>query len=678
MDTPENNDDWVKPSISEIKEMLNSKNNFGELDDYEDYTPDDSILFDDKPKRGRGRPRKNVDSKNLSQDNVLLQNLKKEEHSYNSILDKDTQKSTPKEAEVLDKESLDPGSSKFISTDQVTNLPLSDNLKIKNAMTDQVATTEGLLFTPLSSLFIDETNNDNSLPQSESQKFFIGSLDSNIEQEDTPIINSTFNLSLGELFPDPKLEIESLTSTTYNYQDNISNSAPLSSESNGEVEYSDQVTPTTNDYESMVLDYDRLWPIVDQVSHAGAADVEIQKIAQNLQLSRDPNLDNLQKDNLKDSIKYKISSNGISINQEDFEIILDMVYDEILGISVLGILWRDDDVTEIMVDRWDKISVEKNGKLLLTNLRFRDNNHAKAVARNLALRISDRALSSSIPLVTAELPDARVTFAFGSVVKGGISITLRKFRRLFTLDELLKRNSLSFKMSEFLKIAVKSRAGILVSGGTGTGKTTIINLLSSFIPDNERVVTIEDAFELNIDAQHVVSLQTKEASSRDDEIKVTLADLLINTLRMRPDRIIVGEIREGDGANVMLQAANTGHDGTMTTIHASSSELALNERLVDLVREVRKSPDDAIKRTIVAAFDLVIQVSRGRKGQRFLSQISLVDRTYLKDGSIKPLDLFTGEEGSSGEIIFKQVNKIPLNSELYVKMINAGVNMREW
>ena len=331
-----------------------------------------------------------------------------------------------------------------------------------------------------------------------------------------------------------------------------------------------------------------------------------------------------------------------------------------------------------MVDRWDKITVEKNGKLQETTLKFKNAEHAASVARNLAIRISDRALSSSIPLVTAELPNARVTFAFGAVVKGGLSITLRKFRRLLTLDELKAKRSLSEDMVSFLSDAVRARAGILVSGGTGTGKTTIINLLSTFIPENERVITIEDAFELNISAKHVVSLQTKEASSRDDQISITMADLLRNTLRMRPDRIIVGEIREGEGASVMLAAANTGHDGTMTTIHASSADLALNERLVDLVRDVRNSPDEAIKRTIMAAFDVVVQVSRGRKGQRYISDIAVVDRSNYVNNELKPLSIFIGEEAKDGTVNHRRVGKVVPNGLLGLKLNMIGVPEERW
>lgn len=433
------------------------------------------------------------------------------------------------------------------------------------------------------------------------------------------------------------------------------------------------------DMERKSSQFVRLTPIVEQILRVAGSDVDVQKYAHDLVLTTNPEVEAKQKELILDLLRLKIGASPVKIsNPDDSTAIFEIVYDELLGLSVIGDLWRDDEVTEIMVDRWDRITVEKNGKLVETTLKFKNAEHAASVARNLAIRISDRALSSSIPLVTAELPNARVTFAFGAVVKGGLSITLRKFRRLLTLDELKAKSSLNEEMVNFLSDAVRARAGILVSGGTGTGKTTIINLLSTFIPENERVITIEDAFELNISAKHVVSLQTKEASSRDDQISITMADLLRNTLRMRPDRIIVGEIREGEGASVMLAAANTGHDGTMTTIHASSANLALNERLVDLVRDVRNSPDEAIKRTIMAAFDVVVQVSRGRKGQRYISDIAVVDRSNFVNNELRPLSIFIGEEAKDGTVKHRRAGKVDPNGLLGLKLSMIGVPEERW
>jgi len=425
-----------------------------------------------------------------------------------------------------------------------------------------------------------------------------------------------------------------------------------------------------NSLEKRYSDSARLWPIVDEVMLIAGSNNKIQGLVSALELTRDKVKDDEQREELFRVIKPILATNGLKIaDPTDIPPILQMAYDELIGISVLGDLWRDDSVSEILVDGWDKISVEIAGKLSRTNISFRDALHANSVARSLALRVSERQVSRSINLVTSELPRARVQFAYGPVVKGGLAIAIRKFSALLDLNKLKSLNALNEEMEQFLKDCVHSRAGILVSGGTGTGKTTIINLLSSFIPSTERIVTIEDAFELSLTGTHIVSLQTKEASSADDTVSVSLSQLLKATLRLRPDRIIVGEIREGEGAEVMLAAANTGHDGTMTTIHANTPDMAVNERLVDLIRQNRNSSDDAIRRTIASAFELVVQVERGRKGNRFISGIMQVDRDFINSEGILALrPIFTGADNGDGTTLFKKENKVQKNTVLEHKL----------
>jgi len=400
----------------------------------------------------------------------------------------------------------------------------------------------------------------------------------------------------------------------------------------------------------------RAWRIVDQTLAIVQADTALQQVTADAVLTTDPVEYAAQRTSIHGALRRKMAAFNISPSGVvDIETILDLVVDEISGISVLGELFRDPGVDEILVDRWDLVSVERGGQLERTPIRFRDPQHAESCARSLALKVSDRAVSRAIPLVTAELPSARVTFAFGSVVKGGLSITIRKFRPLLGLDDLLRYGSLDTDMAGFLRAAVQARAGILVSGGTGTGKTTIVNLLSSFIPDTERVISIEDAFELKLANTHVVSLQTKEASSLDDTVSVTLAELLRNTLRMRPDRIIVGEIREGAGTMVMLSAASTGHDGTLTTVHANSADGAVNERLPDLVRQGRGGLEtETILRSITNAFELVVHVSRTRDGRRYLAEISALAGIDQAQGRIRLRPVFTGEETPQGVVFSRR------------------------
>jgi pilus assembly protein CpaF len=426
-------------------------------------------------------------------------------------------------------------------------------------------------------------------------------------------------------------------------------------------------------------DLDGIWPIVEQFRNFVSTDAVLQSKAKDLVLTRDAEVNEQQKREILALLTKSLAARGGTAYQpEQMGPALDLLYDEIVGISVLGELWRDDNVTEIMVDRWDRVVVESNGRLMVTDVRFRDPEHANDVARSLALRVSDRSVSQKLPLVTAELPQARVTFCYGPVVRGGLSITIRKFRPLLTLDTLLANNSVNQELVELLRDLVHARATILVSGGTGTGKTTIINLLSSFIPDSERVITIEDAFELQLTNTHVVSLQTKEASSSDDQVSVTLSDLLRNTLRMRPDRIIVGEVREGEGALTMLAAANTGHDGTMTTIHANSPSMAVNERLTDLIRQTRATPDDVAKRTIASAFDVVVQVSRSAKGQRFISEVAAIEPSSIVAGQAIPETIFVGEETPDGKIAFRRSGRIRVDSRLGRKLAMALVNPGRW
>jgi pilus assembly protein CpaF len=417
---------------------------------------------------------------------------------------------------------------------------------------------------------------------------------------------------------------------------------------------------------------ERLWQILDQVSLLMTSDTQLQEMSSRLTLTPDRETYQEQRQEVHSLLRNKMAMANISVGGLlPAEAVMDFIVDEATGISVLGEMFRDPSIDEILVDRWDTVSVERHGSLERTNVTFRDAQHAESVARLLARKVSDRAVSRTIPLVTAELPAARITFAFGAVVKGGLSITIRKFKSLLGLEDLLNYGSLNSEMVEFLRDAVQMRASVLVSGGTGTGKTTIVNLLSSFIPDTERVITIEDAFELKLANTHVVSLQTKEASSLDDTISVGLADLLRNTLRMRPDRIIVGEIREGAGAMVMLAAANTGHDGTITTIHANSPESALNERLPDLIRQERMGLDAAVvNRSVAGAFDLVLQVTRDRGGRRYISEISAVDGVDGASGQVRLVRVFKARDTGAG-IVFER-SALSAETELGRRLREGG------
>lgn len=420
---------------------------------------------------------------------------------------------------------------------------------------------------------------------------------------------------------------------------------------------------------------ERLWKEVTQILSLLATEPAATQEISQWKLTRDAETYRNERAQLEQILGPLMLQHGISVgNPRDLPLVFDVVYDELVGIGPLGPLWRDDSVTEILVDSWDRVSVERDGRLEVTPVRFRDREHANQLARDLASSVSDRALNISNPLVTAELDRARANFAYGPVVRSGLSVSLRKFRPLLSMDGLLAKEALTGQMAEFLRACVHARATIVVSGGTGTGKTTMLNALSEYIPDNERVVTIEDSFELALANLHVVSLQTKERASSDDTVRITLADLLVNSLRMRPDRIVVGEIRDPSGARAMLQAANTGHDGTMTTIHANTAEMAISDRLSDLQREATGAPDEVSKRTVASAVNLVIQVTR-KNGRRFISDIAAIDRTMVREGTIRPESIFTGDIDSDGLVTFRHVGGVRSDTELGVKLAAAGQDL---
>lgn len=436
-------------------------------------------------------------------------------------------------------------------------------------------------------------------------------------------------------------------------------------------------TPSSLDIATRRAEYANVagnWARVRSVLRIITEDEALNRMSSQFVLSRDIEVDADQHQRLSDALMPKLMNHtDFSMQSErDLRMLIEFTYDELLGVSSLGPFWRDDTITEILVDAWDSITIEQRGTLIRTPVSFKDLTHAQDVARRLALKVSDRALNPANPLVTAELPGARVAFAIDRVVKSGISISMRKFPELLGMEELRSFGALSEDMEAFLKACVIARANIVVSGGTGTGKTTFINALSEFIPDSERVITIEDAYELTLRNTHWVALQTKEAASSDDQVHVDLVALLRNTLRMRPDRIIVGEIREAAGAAVMLQAANTGHDGTMTTVHANSADRALNFRLTGLVRTAQAMPAEVAASEVASAIDVVVQVSRER-GRRFVSAVVVADPSMLSGATITSEVVFTGHLNAENEPEFSDASPLPTESALAQKLFEAGV-----
>lgn len=345
------------------------------------------------------------------------------------------------------------------------------------------------------------------------------------------------------------------------------------------------------------------------------------------ELSVDYKKANEKYEELKEDIE-KISEELLQEENEKLttkekEKIISEILDEIMGFGPITPFLRDRNVSEIMVNGYAQIYVEKNGKLKLTDKKFKDNAHVYHVIEKIVAPLGRR-IDESSPMVDARLPNgSRVNAIIPPLAIKGPSLTIRKFSEdPFEISDLVSFGTLTLQMAEFIKLCVEGRLNIVVSGGTGSGKTTTLNVLSSFIPHNERIVTIEDAAELQLVQDHVVSLETRP-SNVEGKGEVAIRDLVRNSLRMRPDRIIVGEVRSGEALD-MLQAMNTGHDGSLTTGHANTPRDMLSRLETMVLMAGMELPVRAIREQIASAVDLIIQQSRLRDGSRKITHITEV------------------------------------------------------
>ncbi len=314
------------------------------------------------------------------------------------------------------------------------------------------------------------------------------------------------------------------------------------------------------------------------------------------------------------STKLKLSG---TIKDQLFHEILD----EMLGFGPLQPLLDDPEITEIMVNGRNKTYVEKKGKITRTNVSFEDDSHILRIIDRIILPLGRR-IDTDNPTVDARLPDgSRVNAAIPPVAIDGPCITIRKFQKdKLSFEQLIELGSITRNMVELLRACVVGRLNILISGGTGSGKTTLLNVLSSFIPAEERILTIEDAAELQLQQDHVLRLETKPPNV-DGRFAVTTRDLVRNSLRMRPDRIVVGECRGGEALD-MLQAMNTGHDGSLTTVHANTPRDAVSRLETLCMMAGMDLPVRVIRSQIAAAIDVIIQTSRLNDGARKVTAIN--------------------------------------------------------
>jgi pilus assembly protein CpaF len=314
------------------------------------------------------------------------------------------------------------------------------------------------------------------------------------------------------------------------------------------------------------------------------------------------------------------------------------IIDDLLGHGPLEPLLRDPDISEIMVNRHDLIYVERKGKIYLADVVFDSEEHLRRTIERIVGRVGRR-IDESSPLVDARLPDgSRVNAVVPPIALDGSSLTIRKFAAdPFTAAHLVSMGTMPQAAMDLLAACVKGRLNILISGGTGSGKTTTLNVLSSFIPPEERIITIEDAAELQLDQPHVLRLEARPANIEGSGL-ITIRDLVRNSLRMRPDRIVVGEVRDAAALD-MLQAMNTGHDGSITTVHANSSRDALSRIETMVLMAGMELPVRVIREQIVQAIDVVIQQSRLRDGTRRITEISEV--TGMDGDTIQTQNLFS-------------------------------------
>lgn len=358
-------------------------------------------------------------------------------------------------------------------------------------------------------------------------------------------------------------------------------------------------------------------------------------------------LDKLDRETLNVQIRQVVEkilreeSLSLPLNMSEREKFLNEIVDEVLGLGPLEPFLKDHSVSDILVNTYNSIFVERYGKLESTDARFKDDAHLMRIIDKIVSTVGRR-IDESTPMVDARLTDgSRVNAIIPPLALDGPSLSIRRFAvNPLELDDLIDSQTLISEVSELLKGIVRSRLNVIISGGTGSGKTTLLNVLSRFIPENERIVTIEDAAELQLKQEHLVRLETRPPNI-EGKGEVVQRDLVRNSLRMRPDRIIVGEVR-GKEAFDMLQAMNTGHDGSLTTVHANSPRDALMRLETMVAMANLEIPSEFIRKFISSAMNVIIQVARMVDGRRKL--ISLQEITGMEGNIITMQEIFSFQQ----------------------------------
>lgn len=341
-------------------------------------------------------------------------------------------------------------------------------------------------------------------------------------------------------------------------------------------------------------------------------------------------MDQERRDQLRTAVQKILVDRRLASDRAGREALADRLVSEIAGFGPLDPLLEDPEVTEIMVNGCDRVYVERAGTLHATALRFRSNRHLEEIIARMVAPLGRR-LDQSSPYVDARLPDgSRVNAVIPPVSVRGPALTIRKFRSApWTEADLVAAGSVSREVLHLLRLAVQAKLNLLISGGTGTGKTTLLNLLSSFIPrGRERIITIEDAVELQLEQDNLVTLETRPPNV-EGRGEVTMRQLVRNALRMRPDRIIVGEVRGAEALD-MVQAMNTGHDGSLSTVHANSPIDALRRLENMVLMGGLDLPHSLVREQVQSAVDLVIHLSRSAGGVRRVTEVSAVNKDWVQ------------------------------------------------
>lgn len=368
-----------------------------------------------------------------------------------------------------------------------------------------------------------------------------------------------------------------------------------------------------------------------------------------------------------------LAASGIQPARVDYMRILDSILYEVQGYGPVQPLLDDETVTEVMINGFDQVIVERFGKLQMTDVAFDDDQHVMRVIDKIVAPLGRRVDEAS-PMVDARLPDgSRVNAIIPPLSLIGPILTIRRFpRQPLGADDLVRLGSMTRDMSDFLSASVRARLNVVVSGGTGSGKTTLLNVLSSFIPDNERIITVEDAAELQLVQRHVITLESRP-SNIDGKGEISIRDLVRNTLRMRPDRIIVGECRAGEALD-MLQAMNTGHDGSLTTAHANTPRDLLSRLETMVLMAGMDLPVRAIRDQISKAIHLVVQQSRMQDGTRKITAIS--ELQGMEGDTIVLQNLFEFEQtGYEGGRVVGQYKATGARPKCYEKFAEHGIDL---